>query len=187
MVSSAEYAYHKHEVPIIYADNTKLIKTLTFRVNQLHKQFSCCRTIHNNVVSFYNYDFNNLIIWEMLNASTYPGALELAALFDKESMQIVQEGVLAAWLTLDDTRLFNRSIQRQAGELSYGLVLKHPIAIKRAACYLCNFTKDDELQSIIPTKIITATSERAIERVMTRRPNESRTSIVAALKNAGVL
>ena len=186
MVSAAEYAYHKHEVPIIYADNDKLRKTLTFRVNQLHEQFGCCRSIHNNVVSFYNYDFDNLIIWEMLNASTYPGALELAALFDKESMQIVQEGVLTAWLTLDDTR-FNRSIQRQAGELSYGMVLKHPIAIKRAASYLCNFTKDDELQSIIPTKIVTATSERAIERVMIRRPNESRTSIIAALKNARVL
>lgn len=186
MVSAADYAYHKHEVPIIYADNTKLINTLTFRVNQLFEQFRCCRSIHNNVVSFYNYEFNNLIIWEMLNTSCYPNVKELVALFEKESLQIIQEGVLTAWLTLDDAR-FNRSILRQAGELSYGMVLKHPIAIKRAASYLCGFTREEELQSLLPTHIVVQTTEVAIERVMLRRPNESRTSILAELKRAHII
>jgi hypothetical protein len=185
LVSAGDYAYHKHEAPIIY-EHTKLIKTLTARVNQLYEQFNCCRSIPDNIVSLYNHEFNGLIVWEILNTSAYPGAAELAALFDKESQQIVQEGVLAAWLTIDDTR-FRRSILRQAGELSYGMVLKHPIAIKRAASYLCNYSKDDELQGNIPSKIVAATSEQAIDRVMIRRPNESRTSIIAALKNARVL
>lgn len=186
MVSAADYAYHKHEAPIIYADNTKLIKTLTFRVNQLFKQFHCCKSIHNNVVSFYNYEFNNLIIWEMLNASCFQGVKDLVALFEKESLQIIQEGVLAAWLTLDDTR-FSRSILRQAGELSYGVVLKHPIVIKRAASYLCGFTREDELQCLLPTSLIIQTTEIAIERVMLRRPNESRASILAELKRACII
>jgi len=116
------------------------------------------------------------MIYEMLRASCSDGVSELLKTWERESFKIIQEGVLAAWLSFDGYRL-NNQIHKQAGELSYGLVLKHPVAIKRAASYLAGFTRQDEMQGLMSAKKISRCHNFAVERAMQRNPDKTKAQI----------
>ena len=142
----------------------------------MFKQYKNCLRVEPSINSVYQYDFDNLMVYEMLRASCSDGVSELLKTWEKESFKIIQEGVLAAWLSFDDYKL-NNQIHKQAGELSYGLVLKHPVAIKRAASYLAGFTRQDEMQGLMSANKITRCHNFAVERAMQRNPDKTKAQI----------
>lgn len=176
LVSSEHLRYHKHELPIIYSEGSRLRKILVNKVEKLFNQYKNCLRIEGSILSMYEYDFDNLMIYEMLRATCSNGAQELLKTWESESTRIIQEGVLAAWLSIDGYKL-SSEIHKQAGELSYGLVLKHPVAIKRAASYLAGFTRQDEMTSLMSAKKVSRCHNFAVNRAMQRNPHKSKTEI----------
>jgi hypothetical protein len=149
---------------------------LVNKVEKLFNQYKNCLRIEGSILSMYEYDFDNLMIYEMLRATCSNGAQELLKTWESESTRIIQEGVLAAWLSIDGYKL-SSEIHKQAGELSYGLVLKHPVAIKRAASYLAGFTRQDEMTGLMSAKKVSRCHNFAVDRAMQRNPHKSKTEI----------
>lgn len=176
LASSEHLGYHRHELPIIYSEGSRLRKILVNKVEKLFNQYKNCLRIEGSILSMYEYDFDNLMIYEMLRATCSNGAQELLKTWESESTRIIQEGVLAAWLSIDGYKL-SREIHKQAGELSYGLVLKHPVAIKRAASYLAGFTRQDEMTGLMSAKKVSRCHNFAVDRAMQRNPHKSKTEI----------
>lgn len=176
LVSSEHLRYHRHELPIIYSEGSRLRKILVNKVEKLFNQYKNCLRIEGSILSMYEYDFDNLMIYEMLRATCSNGAQELLKTWESESTRIIQEGVLAAWLSIDGYKL-SSEIHKQAGELSYGLVLKHPVAIKRAASYLAGFTRQDEMTGLMSAKKVSRCHNFAVDRAMQRNPHKSKTEI----------
>lgn len=176
MVSSENFKYHGQELPIIYDSGSRLRNILVGKVERLFNKYKNCLRVEPSILSVYQYDFDNLMVYEMLRATCSDGTQELLKTWERETARIIQEGVLAAWLSFDGYRL-NAQIHKQAGELSYGLVLKHPVAIKRAASYLAGFTKEDEIGGLMSTNKVSRCHNFAVDRAMQRNPDKTRAQI----------
>ena len=176
LVSSEHFKYHGQELPIIYSEGSRLRTILVGKVETLFNKYKNCLIVDPSILSVYRYDFDNLIVYEMLRATCSDGTQELLKTWESESTRIIQEGVLAAWLSFDGYRL-NNQIHKQAGELSYGLVLKHPVAIKRAASYLAGFTRQDEMQGLMSANKISRCHNFAVDRAMQRNPDKTKAQI----------
>ena len=108
MVSSEHFKYHGQELPIIYSEVSRLRTILVGKVETLFKQYKNCLRVDPSIESVYRYDVDNLMIYEMLRASCSDGVSELLKTWERESFKIIQEGVLAAWLSFDGYRLNNQ-------------------------------------------------------------------------------
>lgn len=176
MVSSEHFKYHGQELPIIYSEGSRLRTILVGKVEALFNQYKNCLRVEPSIQSVYQYDFDNLMIYEMLRATCSNGAQELLKTWESESNRIIQEGVLAAWLSIDGYRLRGQ-IHKQAGDLSYGLVLKHPVAIKRAASYLAGFTREDEMTGLMSANKVCRCHNFAVDRAMQKNPDKTKAQI----------
>ena len=176
LVSSEHFKYHGQELPIIYSEGSRLRTILVGKVETLFNRYKNCLRVEPSILSVYQYDFDNLMVYEMLRATCSNGAQELLKTWERESNKIIQEGVLAAWLSFDGYR-FNNQIRKQAGDLSYGLVLKHPIAIKRAASYLAGFTRQDEMDGLMSANKVSRCHNFAVDRALQKNPDKTKAQI----------
>lgn len=181
MLAESEREFHGDDTPIVYNSLGKLRQNLIYWVELYHKQFGNVTTISDDVPTLYNYHLDYSMVYHMLQMSKNVDVDRLLATYERESLQIIIHGILAAWITIDDSPIFTQTIGRQAGLLSTGLILKHPIAIKRAAAYVAGISREDEIEEIMPKHCVKYAHNYAIEQVIVRKPELSRRQILTMI------
>lgn len=149
-----------------------IVDVLEYEVEKSYQKFKSYTTVDNNLVALYRYFFQKKIVeWffsEMVSGEKQ--LHDLIARWEYDTKYIRIEGVLAAWLMVD--RKFRDPVTKDLmHNLSYGLVLKYPMVIKRAGCFVSGFTKQEEMEGGVPPIFIKDLHWMAIAEVMERRPD----------------
>jgi hypothetical protein len=155
-----------------------IVDVLEYEVEKSYQKFRNYTTVDSNLVALYRYFFQKKIVeWffsEMI--SDEKELNELIARWESDTKYIRIEGVLAAWLMVG--RKFRDPITKDLmHNLSYELVLKYPMVIKRAGCFVSGFTKQEEVEGGVPPTFIKDLHWKAIAEVMERRPDATLDSL----------
>lgn len=149
-----------------------IVDVLEYETQKSYKKFKNFTTIEDNLVSLYRYFLQKKIVeWFFVEMVTEEKQIyDLLQQWENDTKYIKIEGVLAAWLMVD--REFKDPVIKELMyNLSYGLVLKYPMVIKRAGCFVSGFTKQEEIQGGIPPMIIKDLHWLAIAEIMERKPD----------------
>jgi hypothetical protein len=149
-----------------------IVDVLEYEVEKSFQKFKNFTTIEDNIVTLYRYFLQKKIVeWFFLEMVTEEKQIdELLKQWENDTKYIRIEGVLAAWLMVD--RNFKDPVIKELMyNLGYGLVLKYPMVIKRAGCFVSGFTKQEEIQGGVPPMIIKDLHWLAIAEIMERKPD----------------
>ena len=149
-----------------------IVDVLEYETEKSYQKFKNFTTIEDNLVSLYRYFLQKKIVeWFFVEMVTEEKQIyDLLQQWENDTKYIKIEGVLAAWLMVD--REFKDPVIKELMyNLSYGLVLKYPMVIKRAGCFVSGFTKQEEIQGGIPPMIIKDLHWLAIAEIMERKPD----------------
>jgi hypothetical protein len=149
-----------------------IVDVLEYEVEKSFQKFKNFTTIEDNIVTLYRYFLQKKIVeWFFLEMVTEEKQIhELLQQWERDTKYIRIEGVLAAWLMVD--RNFKDPVIKELMyNLGYGLVLKYPMVIKRAGCFVSGFTKQEEIQGGVPPMIIKDLHWLAIAEIMERKPD----------------
>ena len=149
-----------------------IVDVLEYETEKSYQKFKNFTTIEDNLVSLYRYFLQKKIVeWFFVEMVTEEKQIyDLLQQWENDTKYIKIEGVLAAWLMVD--REFKDPVIKELMyNLSYGLVLKYPMVIKRAGCFVSGFTKQAEVQGGIPPMIIKDLHWLAIAEIMERKPD----------------